>query len=411
MQAKHEFDWWLTGICMARAFNALVFMTYAATMPVLQQEWGMSAAAAGTIAGGFQFGYALSLVFFSALSDRLGPRSLYLGSMTVSAVCALLFAGWARDYWTSMVLYTLTALSLGGNYTTALMLLANRYPIERRGRAMGFFIASTSLGYALSLALSGIAMPLGGYRLAFWVTCSGTVVGAVLAWAALWRTRVDITPPEKGQRFTREVLGSRPVMTLIGGYTGHCWELLGMWAWTPAFLFAALALGGSGENQALGWGSHLSAGFHLMGLVASFSMGWLSDRLGRAPVMATLALVSTLCSFLFGWTVGMPFFIVVIVGIVYSFTALGDSAILSASLTETVSRPYMGAAFGLRSMLGFTAGAISPVVFGAVLDWANPGVAEGGVYANWGWAFAVFGIGGLFAWVAAVYFGRFKVED
>jgi MFS family permease len=410
LKSKTKFDWWLSGICMARAFNGLVFMTYAATLPVLQQEWNMSAAAAGSIAGGFQFGYAISLVIFSALSDRLGPKPLYLVSMTVSALCALLFAGWARDYWTGMMLYTLTGLSLGGNYTTALMILAHRYPIEKRGKAMGFFIASTSLGYALSLALCGITMPIGGYQLAFWVTCSGTGLGAVLAWCTLLRTRVDIPKRSEGQRFTREVLGNRPVMTLIGGYIGHCWELLGLWAWTPAFLYAALALAGSGETQALGWGSHLSAGFHIMGLLASFSMGWLSDRLGRAPVMAALAMVSALCSFLFGWTVGMPFFVVVCVGIVYSFSALGDSPILSASLTETVSSAYMGAAFGLRSVLGFSAGAISPVVFGAILDWTNPGAVENGVYSNWGWAFAVFGVGGLCAWGAAVYFGRFGVK-
>ena len=61
---KFKFDWWLAGICLARTFNGLVFMTYAATLPVLQREWGMSAAAAGSIAGGFQLGYAVSLVRF-----------------------------------------------------------------------------------------------------------------------------------------------------------------------------------------------------------------------------------------------------------------------------------------------------------------------------------------------------------
>jgi len=57
-------------------------MTYAAALPVLHQQWGMSAAEAGSIAGGFQFGYALSLVIFSFLADRLSPKKLYLGSMT-----------------------------------------------------------------------------------------------------------------------------------------------------------------------------------------------------------------------------------------------------------------------------------------------------------------------------------------
>ena len=408
MQFKTKFDFWLSGICLARAFNGLVFMTYAAALPVLQHEWEMSAAAAGSIAGGFQLGYALSLVTFSFLADRMCPKKLYLGSMTACAICSLLFAAWARDYVSGLVLYTLTALSMGGNYTTGLIILAHRYPIERRGRAIGFFIASTSLGYALSLILSGVAIPAGGYRLAFWITCSGPAVGAMLAWITLYRTFVGKPPRARGQRFNREVLRNRAVMTLIGGYTGHSWEILGMWAWTPAFLAAALAISGYEGVQAVGKGVHLTAGFHLMGLTASFTMGWLSDRLGRAPLMVGLAGVSTLCSFSFGWTIGLSFSIVILVGMVYAFSALGDSPILSATMTESVSVSYMGAAFGLRSVLGFSAGAISPVVLGAVLDLTNPALTEKGVFYNWGWAFSVLGIGGLVAWLAAIYYGRVR---
>jgi len=408
LQLKTKFDFWLSGICLARAFNGLVFMTYAATLPVLQQEWEMSAAAAGSIAGSFQLGYALSLVSFSFLADRMCPKKLYLASMTACAICSILFAAWARDYVSGLVLYTLTALSMGGNYTTGLIILAHRYPIEKRGRAIGFFIASTSLGYALSLILSGVAIPAGGYRLAFWITCSGPAVGAMLAWITLYRTSVGKPPCAGGQRFNREVLRNRAVMTLIGGYTGHSWEILGMWAWTPAFLAAALAISGYEGVQAVGKGVSLTAGFHLMGLTASFTMGWLSDRLGRAPLMVGLAGVSTLCSFSFGWTIGLPFSIVILVGMVYAFSALGDSPILSATMTESVSVSYMGAAFGLRSVLGFSAGAISPVVLGAVLDLTNPSVTEKGVFYNWGWAFSVLGIGGLVAWLAAIYYGRVR---
>ena len=406
MQSKIKIDWWLWGICLSRTFNGLVFMTYAATLPVLQREWEMSAAAAGSIAGVFSFGYAISLVVFSFLADRFSPKKLYLGSMTACAIFSLLFASFARDYVSGLMLYMFVALSMGGNYTTGLIILAHRYPIEKRGRAMGFFIASTSLGYALSLMLSGAAIPVGGYKLAFWFTCSGPAVGAILAWITLRQTIVSRPARTSGQRFSREVLRNRPVMALIGGYTGHSWELLGMWAWTPAFLTVMFVVAGYEGVQAAGIGAYITASFHLIGLVASFSMGWLSDRLGRAPLLVGLAGVSTLCSFSFGWTLGLPFTIVFLVGMVYSFSGLGDSPVLSTTLTESVSVSYMGAAFGLRSVLGFGAGAISPVVLGAVLDMTNPGVVENGVYTNWGWAFSILGIGGLGAWLAALYYSH-----
>jgi MFS family permease len=406
LQPKPKFDWWLTGICLARTFNGLVFMTYAAALPVLQQEWEMSAAAAGTIAGGFQLGYAVSLVVFSILADRICPKRLYLVSMTACAISALFFAAFARSYFSGLMLYLVTALAMGGNYTTGLIILAHRYPVEKRGRAMGLFIASTSLGYALSLALSGIAIPLGGYTLAFWLTCSGPTVGTILAWITLLRTNVGKPARKKEQRFNREVLKNRPVMALIGGYTGHSWELLGMWAWTPAFLAAALAIDGHAGVQAVGKGAYLTAGFHVMGLMASFSMGWLSDRLGRAPLLVGLAGMGAVCSFTFGWTADLPVLVVILAGMLYAFSGLGDSPILSTALTESVDPSYMGAAFGLRSMLGFGAGAVSPVVFGAILDLNNPGAAVNGVYQTWGWAYSILGLGGLGAFWAAVHYGR-----
>ena len=81
---------------------------------------------------------------------------------------------------------------------------------------------------------------------------------------------------------------------------------------------------------------------------------------------------------------------------------------MSATLTESVNTSYMGASFGLRSLLGFGAGAVSPVVLGAVLDLTNSGVAKNGVYYNWGWAFSVLGIGGLVACPAAIAYARMR---
>ena len=140
-------DGWLLAVCAARALMTSVFMTYAATLPVLRGDWGMSATAAGSISTGFQLGYAVSLVFFSSLADRVGARRVFLGSAWLSAVSALAFALWARSYLSGLVLYTLVALSQGGTYTTAIMLLADRYPSERRGAAVGWLIASSSAGY------------------------------------------------------------------------------------------------------------------------------------------------------------------------------------------------------------------------------------------------------------------------
>ena len=385
-------DGWLVAVCAARALMTSVFMTYAATLPVLRGAWGMSATAAGSISTGFQLGYAVSLVFFSSLADRVGARRVFLGSAWLSAVSALAFALWARSYLSGLVLYTLVALSQGGTYTTAIMLFADRYPSERRGGAVGWLIASSSGGYALSLLVSGVALARGGYPLSFVASACGPVLGVVVLWLALRATPNVVHPRREGARFGTAVLGNRRAMRLILGYTFHSWELLGMWAWTPAFVAAVFAVSGAGPIRAVEFASYVSAAFHVMGLVASSSMGRLSDGLGRRLVLLGLAATSAVCSLAFGWLIGLPLALVFAVGAVYGFTALGDSPVLSTALTEAVRPAHLGAALALRSFLGFGAGAVAPIVFGWILDLTNP---PGPFPATWGWGFTTLGLGGL----------------
>lgn len=394
-------DWWLAGLCLGRAMSQTVTMVYSAALPILLREWEMSAATAGAISSGYQIGYAVSLLIISTLADRIGAKFLYISSTIGGGVLTMAFSFFARGYLSAQILYTLVGLALGGSYTTGLILITERYASERRGMATGCYIASSSFGYVMSLGLSGFTLPLGGYTLSFHVTAIVTMVGGVLSWITLLNTRETVVARQKQQSFGKEVLKNKPAMLLITAYTFHCWELIGMWAWTPAFMTACLVWKESGAVSAAGLGAYVSAGFHLAGLVASFSMGALSDRVGRARVIMVLAGISTVCSLCFGWTIELPFLLILVIGAVYSFTSLGDSPVLSVGLTEVVTPSYLGSAFGLRSLLGFGAGAVSPVVFGAILDLTNPHGLGQEYYPIWGWAFVILGLPGFGAiWAA-----------
>ncbi len=391
-------DSWLVLLCASRTFMNLIGTTYAATLPVLQKEWNMTGTAAGSISTGFQLGFAVSLLGFSALADRAGARRVFLASAALSAAAILAFALLARSYLSGLVLNTLVGLSQGGTYTTAIMLIADRYGTDRRGGAVGWLIASSSLGYALSLALAGLTLPRGGYPLTFLITAGVHLGGVIIAWLALRSVPNVVHPRVDDLRFATEVLRNPDAMRLTIGYTFHNWELLTMWAWTPAFLAASFAVSGSSGAAAVAGAAYVAASFHIMGLIASSTMGRASDRLGRRTVLLALAVTSAACSFAFGWMIGWPAAIVVAVGGLYAFTALGDSPVLSAALTEAVRPAYLGSALALRSFLGFGAGAVAPLIFGAVLDATNP---AGVPPATWGWAYGVLGCGGLVAALCA----------
>ena len=322
----------------------MVVMTYAAAIPILQQEWGMSAVRAGTISSGFQLGYALSLFVMSILADKFGPRVLYMWSMFAGALLSVAFAAFARGYTSALVIYFLLAMALAGSYTTGLMILAARYPSNRRGKVTGYFIASSSMGFVLSLALSGWTLPMGGYRLSFAVASACCILGWLFSLLFLRKVRLSPVVRHERQTLKTEVLSNKPVLMLMAAYTFHCWELLGMWAWTPAFLAAYLQLKGFDGLSAAGFGSYVTAAFHGAGLFASLIMGGLSDRLGRAYVIMVASGISTLCSFVFGWSMVLPFAAVFSIGFAYTFFSLSDSPVLSAALTEVTSASFLGRA-------------------------------------------------------------------
>jgi MFS family permease len=350
----------------------------------------------GRPSSGFTIGYAVSLIILSELADRIGPKRVFLWSNSFTAFASLAFALLARGYYSGLLLYTLISLALGGTYTTGMMMIAERYPSKTRGRATGFFIASTSLSNTLSLGISGVALRYGGYHLSFLLTCLGPLVGSILLWITLASTPASISPRREEQKFSVEVLRNKPAILLIMAYVGHNWELWGMWYWTPAFLTACLAVSGSETLRvAAGAGANIVMLFHFMGFLASFSMGSLSDRLGRAFMILLLGSISMVCSFTMGWLIGFPLVLVIVIGMIYGFSSIGDSPILSAGLTEKVETSYRGAAFALRSFLGFSAGAISSFIFGVILDWANPMSSATGTNITWGWSYSVLGIGGL----------------
>jgi MFS family permease len=393
---------WLAGLCLSRFLMALVFTSYAAVLPVLQREWDMSAQSAGLVGAAFQVGYALSLVGWNLLADRIGARPVFLWSSILGAPAAMAFALFSSGPVSAGLLYGLTALMIGGNYTPGLILLAERFPAGTRGRATGFFLAATSIGYAGSLFLTGWVLAGWGWRAALVAASLGPVVAAVIAGWSVWGMPTRVHPRAPGRGFGPEVLRNPGAMLLMVAYTFHSWELLGMWQWTPAFLSAALMLEGLDLGRATGGGARLTALFHLTGFTASLTAGYLSDRFGRTAVIIGMLLVSTGCSLAFGWLIAAPFWILLAVGLVYGFSAVGDSPVLSVGLTEMVAPHVLGSALALRSLLGFGAGAIAQWAFGAVLDATNTGRP----YTVWGFAYGLLGVGGAAGLAATLWLRR-----
>jgi MFS family permease len=390
----------LLAICTARVFLFATFMTVAATIPLIITEWALTAAAAGAIVSSFTIGYAVSVFVFAWAADHYGAKRMVFVSALAAAATSLAFGLFARGWGTAMVLYGLVGLAQGGVYTPLIMVLSDEIEPARRGNAMGWLIASTSVGYATSLAVAAIGIALGGWQAAFVLTGLLPALGAAMLIVALLPLANRVHPRLPEIRPADELVRNRESRLLIGGYTAHSWELLGMWAWVPAFLAAALSLKGMATAGATISGAYLSGIMHLFGATAAFTMGRLSDRTGRRPVLVALAAAGAVVSFVIGWLIHAPAAVLIPLALAYAFFCLGDSPVLTTAISETVRPGYLGAVLAWRGLLGFGAGAVAPLGVGLVLDVA--GAARAGPVISWGLGFATLGVGGAIALACAL---------
>jgi MFS family permease len=387
-------------ICVARVFLFATFMTVAAVIPLITTEWALSATAAGAIVSSFTFCYALSVFAFAWAADHFGAKRMVLASAIAAAVTSAAFGLFARDWGSAIVAYGLVGLAQGGVYTPLIMLLSDEVEPARRGRAMGWLIASTSAGYAASLGVAALGMAIGGWQAAFLLSGFLPAVGAVVLIASLMPFAHRVHPRSGQLRLRDELVHNRESRLLIAGYTGHSWELVGMWAWIPAFLAAGFALKGAGATGASVSGAYLAGMLHLVGAVAAFTMGRLSDRTGRRPILVVLAAAGAIASFVIGWLIHAPSIVLIPLALAYAFVTLGDSPVLTTAISEVVRPGYLGAVLAWRGLAGFGAGAIAPLGFGLVLDLAT--TAGAGPAFSWGLGFAMLGLGGIVALLCSV---------
>jgi MFS family permease len=400
---------WLLTLVLSRAFMTLIFMTYTASLPTLQRAWVMTSAEAGFVQTSFLVGFAVSLFVTSWLCDSLGAKRMFLWFSWLAAAAALAFAVFARSFEAAIWLFGLVGVTQGGCYTPAIMLVAQELPPSRRGAGVGWMLAGMSAGYVGSISLANAFIATVDYQTAFVVCAGGTVAGAAFGALAAARVANRIAEAVPSRAAWTALFRDRRSLLLTIGYTGHCWELFGMWGWVPAFLI--VSLGDRFALGAVGLGVAIAIALHVSGLVSSVTMGQASDRYGRRAVLLALAIIGALCSFGFGWAGGMPPALLLAFTVLYGFVAVGDSGVLSTAMTEAVPTAYLGRALAVRSILGIGVGAVAPWAFGVVLDvgGAAAGAPKSGGQ-GWGWAFVLMGVGGLIATVCAALLPRAEVN-
>ena len=336
-----------------------------AVVPQLRDEWDLSSSAAAWLTIAVQLGFVVGALASSltTAADVIPPHVvIFWGAVGAAGANAAIVA--THGPAGAIPLRFATGFFLAGVYPPALKLMATWFR-RGRGTALGILVGALTLGSALPHLVNG----LGGldWQVVIVVTSVLTLIGGAVALVAV---------PEGPYRFpaatfdphqARLVFANRGVRLTSLGYFGHMWELYAMWAWF--LVFARDSLFSSASVAALVTFAVIAAG--AIGCVVG---GLLGDRIGRPETTVAFLACSGICALLIGL---LPTWAAVLVGVLWGFAVIGDSAQFSTLVTEYADQAYVGTALALQLAAGFT--------LTVATIWLIP-VLEHAV--GWAWAFA-----------------------
>jgi MFS family permease len=354
-------------LAAALVLSMTTWFSATAVVPQLRTDWELGNTAAAWLTIAVQVGFVAGAVIGSALSiaDVFPPRVVILvGSIGAAAANALLVA--ADGTAVAIAARVATGLFLAGVYPPALK-LASTWFQRGRGTALGIVVGALTLGSATPHLVNG----LGGldWHVVVWVTSALTALGGIVVFLGVPEGPFSFPSARFDPAQVGLVLRNRGVRLASLGYFGHMWELYAMWAWFLVF-FRATVAGGS---------SAAYAAFAVIGIgaVGCYAGGVLGDRIGRAESAAVMMACSGFLALTIGLLVDAPGWIVLLVGLVWGFTVVADSAQFSTLVTEHADQAYVGTALGLQMAVGFA--------LTVVTIWLIPFLES---EVGWRWAFA-----------------------
>lgn len=164
--------------------------------PLLEVEFNWSESDFARIVVSFTAAYALGLLLFGRLIDRVGTKVGYSLSVVIWSVMGMLHAA-AK----TVTGFSLARIGLGigeaGNFPAAMKTVAEWFPKREQALAAGLFNSGTSIGVVAALLLTPWILVNYGWQQVFIVT------GALgFLWLILWLWLYEI--PQKQKYLTKE---------------------------------------------------------------------------------------------------------------------------------------------------------------------------------------------------------------
>jgi putative MFS transporter len=357
-------------------------------MPLLSKQWRLTAAAAGSLASSAMWGMFLGALVFGPIADRFGRKPTFAGTILGFSLLTALtcLAATAPQF---LLLRFTTGLFLGGMLPVASVMVAEQFGAANRGRFVSIPPVFWPVGLFLAAAASYLLIPRYGWQGLFlagifplvlsifvlrklpesprWLVARGMPVRAAMELRRFGATEQQVASLEAEKAKTQQIRTAtlfRPpyrrrlvlaVTVLFCGFFGYYGFLL----WLPSILSIRFGIGvvRTFEYTAL---VGLSS---ILGKLMAVST---VDRWGRKQLFYFGYGLAGLASLAFG-LLRTP--VSLLIGACILSFFLEEAAAGCVVLpTELFPSEVRGTANSWISAAGKFAAAVSPIVFGLLLD-------------------------------------------
>jgi MFS family permease len=276
----------LAVLAFINLFNYLDRWVLPAVLESIKRDLHFSDTQLGALAAGFIIVYMLTSPIFGTLGDRRKrPPLIALGVAIWSVATSL--AGFARGFISLFAARSFVGVGEAGYATIAPALLADHFPLEKRGRVFSVFFAAIPIGSAASYVVGGLIDQHFGWRAAFFVAGAPGLLLALLCLgvkevprgqndrsqdgnAAALPVPRDPQPATSGYL---HLLHNKQYLLTCLGYAAWTFALGGLGVWTPSFLQRVRGL--SRNEATVTFGTIVL----ITGFAGTFAGGWIADWL------------------------------------------------------------------------------------------------------------------------------------
>jgi MFS family permease len=343
--------------------DAMDVMLYSMVLAHLMRDLGMTKSTAGLLNSLTLLASALGGLLFGFLADRVGrTRSLMLSILVYSVASGA--CGLSDSVVQLAIFRFVLGLGMGGEWTTGAALIAETWPAEHRGKALGLMQSTWAIGEMVAAAVAGYVLPRFGWRAVFFV---GILPAILVFWirrdvpeSGVWLGRRLGTRSSLGTLLRPDIRWNGIVATAMNaaGMFGY-W---GLFTWIPAYLSLPVEQGGRGLDilKTTTW-------LVVMGVGKWFGyalFGFAADAVGRRCTYVAYLLAAALLVPLYGMTTS-PVWLLVL-GPFVAFFGTGFFSGFSALAAELFPTEIRATAMGLSYNVGRGASALAPFVVGAL---------------------------------------------